>query len=146
MRLKQYLYNVSLIVFFGISGSCNEFEHNSFSTFLGVIANAEGVPLADIELVLVENPYWYDDAVPKIKTIYRQFTNQAGEFKFVVPSRTGWDFRGFTGYAIGVSEPFFFSFEQDEGRNGSRFFYFQDDSANRNKRTLGLGVLTVSTP
>lgn len=91
---------IYVLVFF--TSGCKEFENNNFSSFIGVIVDEEGRPVAGLDLLFVAEPQWWnlDAEVTFDRIIYQQQTNNLGEFRFVVP-RNNLNER----YGIGVEEP-----------------------------------------
>lgn len=67
---------------------CKTFEDDSFDTFVGVVVDENGKPIPGLDLgftdiypINLEGVFTFD------KLIYQIKTNQAGEFKFVMPTK-----------------------------------------------------------
>lgn len=67
---------------------CKTFQDDSFDTFVGVVVDENGKPILGLDLgftdiypINLEGVFTFD------KLIYQIKTNQAGEFKFVMPTK-----------------------------------------------------------
>ncbi|UJP64658.1 hypothetical protein [Mongoliitalea daihaiensis] len=109
MRHRLIVYSVIVVLLGIVITACKEFENNNFTTFLGAIVDADGRPIAGVELFFVENPDWWnrEGEMTFDRIIYEQRTNALGEFRFIVPRR---NFDAF--YGIKASEPELLLFEQ----------------------------------
>jgi hypothetical protein len=68
--------------------ACKTFQDDSFDTFVGVVVDDNGKPIPGLDLgftdiypINLEGVFTFD------KLIYQIKTNQAGEFKFVMPTK-----------------------------------------------------------
>lgn len=94
LQLKKLLIFIFLLF---LSQGCQEFIHDSFDTFQGVIVNKSGDPIPNLRL-----RFYFESSL-----IYSFITGNQGEFKVVLPSK---NFDNF--YNLEVPEPFLFELNQ----------------------------------
>lgn len=94
LQFKKLLIFIFLLVF---SQGCQEFIHDSFDTYQGVILNKAGDPIPNLRL-----KFFFESSL-----IYSFTTNTQGAFKVVLPTRNPENF-----YTLRVPEPFLFELNQ----------------------------------
>jgi len=106
--MKLVLKLIYLVFCFSVScifwSGCKTFQDDSFDTFVGVVVDENGKPIPDLDLgftdiypINLEGVFTFD------KLIYQIKTNQAGEFKFVMPTKMTGD-----GYFIVIPDSYVF--------------------------------------
>lgn len=90
---KLLIFNFLLVFFLG----CQEFIHDSFDTFQGVIVNKAGDPIPNLRL-----RFYFESS-----QVYSFLTGSQGEFRVVLPSK---NFDSF--YNLEVPQPFLFELNQ----------------------------------
>jgi hypothetical protein len=121
--------------------ACQEFIHDSFDTFQGVIVDESGNPMSGVKLnlypIAANN---FGSSRPGSLTTNRMVTNAAGEFKVVFPSRN----RNDVFYLVPPSE---LAFEVDQFGTLTKVRELIIESILRDKnRVIDLGKITVVTP
>jgi hypothetical protein len=133
--------SILLILILALSSSCQEFIHNSFDTFTGKIVDAEGKPVADLELILTQDLDFAVSQPPVSKSIiYTIKTTNRGEFRLVVPARTDISFN--TEYFLLLSAPV--QFELEESGMSVLYRYYSFSTADRaTDGVIDLGTLKI---
>jgi len=121
--------------------ACQEFESNSFTTYIGVLQDEEGSPVEGVELFFGDRFPQEDSLVYELPFIYRQRTNRLGEFRFVVPSRNFDEF-----YVIWVEKPFLLEYEQFNQQFQLPFIYPQESGRDQQEGIVPVVPLTLITP
>lgn len=141
MRIKSLVPVWCMLCTFFFFQACQEFENNSFTTYLGVLQDEEGRPVEGVELFFGDRFPREDSLVYELPFIYRQRTNRLGEFRFVVPSRNFDEF-----YVIWVEKPFLLKYEQFNQQFQLPFITPQESARDEQEGIRLVGSLTLIRP
>ena len=132
---------IGLAILFLSLGACQEFIHNSFDTFTGKIVDAEGKPVADLELILTQDLDFAVSQPPVAKSIiYKVKTTNRGEFRVVMPARTDISFN--TEYFLLLTAPVQFELE-DSGMSVLYRYYSFSAVGRDSDGVIDLGTLKI---
>jgi hypothetical protein len=88
LRVTKLLQVIFLACAAYLLQACQEFIHDSFDTFQGVIVDESGNPVSDLRLTLYpSSSAFYSTPRQGSGASNRVITNSSGEFKVVFPSR-----------------------------------------------------------
>ncbi len=131
---------IFIFLLFAAQG-CQEFIHDSFDTFQGVIVDQSGDPIPNLRLRLFsESSSLNIFNIPNSSLIYTLSTDNQGAFKVVVPSRNIDNF-----YLLEVPETFRYDISQSDLVISEE--YLQVDSSLKDANgVIDLGEVTLIQP
>lgn len=126
-RIKNLLI---FIFFLFVAQGCQEYIHDSFDTFQGVIVNEDGDPVSKLRL------NFYSSS----SLIYSVTTTNDGRFKVVLPSKNLDNF-----YSLTAPSPFLFEINQNEFTYTDRELRLDPSSRDENG-VIDLGIVILVQP
>lgn len=131
LQLKKPLIFVFLLF---MAQGCQEFIHDSFDTFQGVVVDQSGDPIPNLRMRLFSESSTLNILnIPNSSLIYTLTTDNQGAFKVVVPSRNINNF-----YLLNAPESFRFEVNQSDRIITEEFLQF-DSSLRDAKGVIELG-------
>lgn len=143
MQKKTLILKKPLIFIFLLfmAQGCQEFIHDSFDTFRGVVVDQSGDPIPNLRMRLFSESSTLNILnIPNSSLIYTLNTDSQGRFKVVVPSRNINNF-----YLLKAPESFRFEVNQSDMVITDEFLQF-DSSLRDAEGVIDLGNLILIEP